>query len=136
MKKIISCEFKYRDVVVPEGIPAIIPIVSVHKDLKDRENINFPLYEPRLSEVNVGINNLLNAIQQGVFTESTKARQEKPENNRDELENRIALVKLAKPEVSVEFMTFWLHRFRLFVVCFCALMEFLIQVFAEFFNIV
>lgn len=91
---------------------AIEAIVSMLMDLQDRENINLPLYEQQLSEVNVGINNLLNAIQQGILTKSTKARLEELENNRDELENKIALEKLAKPKVSAEFMTFWLHRFR------------------------
>ena len=41
-----------------------------------------------------------------------KARLEELENRRDELENRLACEKLAKPKVSAEFMTFWLHRFR------------------------
>ena len=31
---------------------------------------------------------------------------------KEELETRIACEKLAKPKVSAEFMTFWLHRFR------------------------
>ena len=31
---------------------------------------------------------------------------------KEELESRIACEKLAKPKVSAEFMTFWLHRFR------------------------
>ena len=91
---------------------AIEAIVSMLMDLQERENINLPLYEQQLSEVNVGINNLLNAIQQGILTKSTKARLEELENSRDELENKIALEKLAKPKVSAEFMTFWLHRFR------------------------
>ena len=39
-------------------------------------------------------------------------RLEELENRRDELENRLACEKLAKPKVSAEFMTFWLHRFR------------------------
>ena len=55
---------------------------------------------------------MLNAIQQGILTRSTKARLEELENRRDELENRLACEKLAKPKVSAEFMTFWLHRFR------------------------
>ena len=90
---------------------AIEAIVSMLMDLQDRENINLPLYEQQLSEVNVDINNLINAIQQGILTKSTKARLEELENSRDELENKIALEKLAKPKVSSEFMTFWLHRF-------------------------
>ena len=51
-------------------------------------------------------------IQQGILTRSTKERLEELENRRDELENRLACEKLAKPKVSAEFMTFWLHRFR------------------------
>lgn len=31
---------------------------------------------------------------------------------KEELETKIAREKLAKPKVSAEFMTFWLHRFR------------------------
>ena len=34
------------------------------------------------------------------------------EPTKEELETRIACEKLAKPKVSAEFMTFWLHRFR------------------------
>ena len=51
-------------------------------------------------------------IQQGILTRSTKERLEELENRRDELENRLACEKLAKPKVSAEFITFWLHRFR------------------------
>ena len=31
---------------------------------------------------------------------------------KEELENRISLEKLEKPQISEEFMRFWLHRFR------------------------
>ena len=60
----------------------------------------------------IGMEIYNNAIQQGILTRSTKARLEELENRRDELENRLACEKLAKPKVSAEFMTFWLHRFR------------------------
>ena len=91
---------------------AIEAIVSMLMDLQDRENVNVPLYEQQLREAETAISNLLNAIQQGVLTRSTKERLEELENRRDELENRLACEKLAKPKVSAEFMTFWLHRFR------------------------
>ena len=91
---------------------AIEAIVSMLMDLQDRENVNVPLYEQQLREADTAISNLLNAIQQGILTRSTKARLEELENRRDELENRLACEKLAKPKVSAEFMTFWLHRFR------------------------
>ncbi len=34
------------------------------------------------------------------------------ETAKEELETKIACEKLAKPKISAEFMTFWLHRFR------------------------
>ena len=91
---------------------AIEAIVSMLMDLQDRDNVNVPLYEQQLHETETAINNLLNAIQQGILTRSTKERLEELENRRDELENRLACEKLAKPKVSAEFMTFWLRRFR------------------------
>ena len=54
----------------------------------------------------------MNAIQQGILTKSTKSRLEELEATKEELETKIACEKLAKPKVSAEFMTFWLHRFR------------------------
>ena len=91
---------------------AIEAIVSMLMDLQDRDNVNVPLYEQQLREADTAISNLLNAIQQGILTRSTKERLEELENRRDELENRLACEKLAKPKVSAEFMTFWPHRFR------------------------
>ena len=81
-------------------------------DLQERDNVNVPLYEQLLRETETAINNLLNAIQQGILTRSTKERLEELETRRDDLETKLACEKLAKPKVSAEFMTFWLHRFR------------------------
>ena len=87
-------------------------IVSMLMDLQDRENVNLPLYEQQLREVDRTIENLLNAIQQGILTKSTKARLEELEATKENLETRIACEKLAKPRISAEFITFWLQRFR------------------------
>ena len=91
---------------------AIEAIVAMLMDLQDRDNINLPMYEQQLREAESGIRNILNAIQEGIFTKSTKARLEELEATKEELETRIAAEKLAKQRVSAEFMTFWLHRFR------------------------
>ena len=80
--------------------------------LQDQENVNIPLYERELRETKISIQNMLNAIQQGILTRSTKERLEELEATRDDLENKIACEKLAKPRISEEFLTFWLHRFR------------------------
>ena len=91
---------------------AIEAIVSLLMSIQDQENVNLPLYERELRETNIGIQNLLNAIQQGILTRSTKERLEQLEAARDDLEQKIASEKLAKPRISAEFITFWLHRFR------------------------
>ena len=107
-----------EDLVVSETMKMVMDdksieaIVSMLMDLQDRENVNLPLYEQQLKEAELGINNLLNAIQQGILTKSTKGRLEELEAVKEELETKIACEKLAKPKVSAEFMTFWLHRFR------------------------
>ena len=89
-----------------------LPIVSMLMELQDRENVNLPLYEQQLREADIAIQNLLNAIQQGILTKSTKGRLEVLEAAKEELKIRIACEKLAKPKVSAEFMTFWLRRFH------------------------
>ena len=91
---------------------AIEAIVAMLMDLQNQENVNLPLYERQLKETEQGIQNLLNAIQQGILTKSTKGRLEELEAAKEELETKIACEKLAKPKISAEFMTFWLHRFR------------------------
>ena len=91
---------------------AIEAIVAMVMDLQDRENTSLPLYEHQLQEAQRGIDNLLNAIQQGILTKSTKTRLEELEAAKEDLEIKIANEKIAKPRISPEFVTFWLHKFR------------------------
>ena len=92
---------------------AIEAIVSMLMELQEQDNTNIPLYERQLQETNTKIRNLINAIQQGVLTKSTKESLEELEAAKEELETRLANEQLSKPpKVSAEFMTFWLHRFR------------------------
>ena len=91
---------------------AIEAIVSMVMDLQDRENTSLPLYEQQLREAETGIQNLLNAIQQGILTKSTKSQLEELEATKEDLEIKIANEKIAKPRISPEFVTFWLHKFR------------------------
>ena len=80
--------------------------------IQDQENTTLPLLEKRLKQTETGINNLLNAVQNGLFTPSTKERLESLEAEKAELEIQIEKERLVKPKISAEFMTFWLHRFR------------------------
>ena len=91
---------------------AIEAIISMVISLQEQENTTLPILERQLQETNTAINNLLNAIQQGILTKSTKSRLEELEAARDELETRISLEKMAKPRVSEEQVKFWLQRFQ------------------------
>ena len=79
---------------------------------KERENINLPLYEQQLRDVERNINNLLDAIQQGIFTKSTKDRLDELEAAKADLEIRIANEKIAKPKLAEEHIKHFLYRFR------------------------
>ena len=87
-------------------------IVSALMILQDEENVNLPLYEKQLRETKTAIDNLLNAIQQGLLTRSTKERLDALEAAQDELENKIACEKLAKPRITEEQLRFFLEKFR------------------------
>ena len=91
---------------------AMESIIAKVMELQDKENTNIPLYEKQLRDVESGIQNMLNAIQAGILTSSTKERLEQLEETKRELEARIAEEKLAKPKVTEEFIRFWLLRFR------------------------
>ena len=91
---------------------AMESIIAKVMELQDRENTNLPLYEKQLRDAESGIQNMLNAIQAGILTSSTKERLEQLEETKRELEARIAEEKLAKPKIKEEFIRFWLLRFR------------------------
>lgn len=91
---------------------AIESIVSMLMRIQDQESSALPLYEKRLKQTETSINNLLAAVEQGLFTTSTKERLEKLEAEKEDLQLLIEKEKLGKPKISAEFMTFWLQRFR------------------------
>ena len=91
---------------------AMESIIAKVMELQNKENTNIPLYEKQLRNAESGIQNMLNAIQAGILTSSTKERLEQLEETKRELEARIAEEKLAKPKVTEEFIRFWLLRFR------------------------
>ena len=91
---------------------AMESIIAKVMELQNKENTNIPLYVKQLRDAESGIQNMLNAIQAGILTSSTKERLEQLEEAKRELEVRIAEEKLAKPKVTEEFIRFWLLRFR------------------------
>ena len=63
-------------------------IIAKVMELQNKENTNIPLYEKQLRDAESGIQNMLNAIQAGILTSSTKERLEQLEETKRELEAR------------------------------------------------
>ena len=116
-KKTVRKEW-LEDLVIAETMKliqddaVIDAIVAEVMELQDQENTTLPLLEKQMREVENGIENMLNAIQAGVLTNSTKSRLEKLEVQQKELEVRIAEEKIARPRLSENQVRFWLTRFR------------------------
>lgn len=116
-KKTVRKEW-LEDLVIAETMKliqddaVINAIVAEVLELQEQENTTLPLLEKQMKEVENSIENMLNAIQAGVLTSSTKARLEKLEEQQKELEVRIAEEKIAKPRLSENQIRFWLTRLR------------------------
>ena len=77
-----------------------------------QESTLLPQLRKQLKDCEKGIDNLLNAIQMGIFTPSTKERLESLEQQKEELQIRIAQEEIIKPPIDKDKILFWLHRFR------------------------
>jgi len=87
-------------------------IVFAAMELQGKENTGVPLLETKVKELDEAIENILNAIQQGIFTKSTKERIEKLEAEKEEFEIRLNNEKMERPLIPEEFIYRWLRRFR------------------------
>ena len=89
-------------------------IVQLVMDFQNQENTAIPLLEKQLREVDRKLDNLMKAIEEGLFTRTTKERLDALEAQKDELTAKIADEKLRKPSFNADFIRFWLMKFRKF----------------------
>lgn len=87
-------------------------IAGMVLEVQARENTSLPVLKEQLVQAEQGIQNMLNAIQQGIFTPSTKQRLEELEETKERLTVSILQEELQKPRLSKEQILFFLHRFR------------------------
>ena len=87
-------------------------IVDTALELQSRESSSLSLLMQQLEETTKAINNMLNAIQQGVLTSSTKQRLDELEETKSKLEINILQEQMQKPLLTREQLTFWICRFR------------------------
>ena len=76
------------------------------------ENNALPLLRKQYAQVQKSIDNLLNAMEQGIITASTKERMEALEQQKSELSVQILREEAAKPALTKKEILFWFHRFR------------------------
>ena len=80
--------------------------------LQTQENITLPMLKKQLAETERGIENMLNAIQQGILNQSTKKRLDDLEEAKSDIEVKILQEEINKPLLSRDQILFWLHKFR------------------------
>ncbi len=81
-------------------------------ELQKKENTVLPMPRGQLKKTEKGIINMLNAIQQGVLTPSTKERLEKLENTKEELKISIIQEQMQEPMLTKDQIVFWISSFK------------------------
>ena len=81
-------------------------------DKLGKENTTLPILRNQLSEIQKGIDNIVNAIQAGIFTSSTKQRLEELEKEKSELSVQILKEEIFTPSLTKEQIIFYLCKFR------------------------
>ena len=92
-----------------EKINRLIDAILV---MQEQEDITTPALRSQLAETESSIGNILKAIEQGIFTPSTKQRLDKLEARKEEILVNIQTAELQKPKLTREQMTAWFEQFR------------------------
>ncbi|MCH5210024.1 MAG: recombinase family protein [Oscillospiraceae bacterium] len=81
-------------------------------NLQFKENTILKALRKSLSDLEASINNMLDAIQMGVVTSSTKQRLEELERRKSDIEVSIMNEEIEHPALSKENIIFWISRFK------------------------
>lgn len=99
-----------KEVLLQDDV--IEDIANIVLRVASTENTSVTLLKQQLSEIERAIANLMNAIEQGIITTTTKQRMIELENTKEELELKIIKEELKRPPLTKEGLIFWLQRFR------------------------
>ena len=123
-KRIKDCKKKS---IKKEWIEKAVVVLTVNRVLKDdeisrisdsiialqeSEDTTIPALKKQLADTERGIENMLNAIQQGILTSSTKERLETLERQKENLQTAIAQAELQKPKYTKEQIVSWINQFK------------------------
>ena len=87
-------------------------IAKVLMDLQQRDDTALPLLRRELTEVEKGLKNMADAIQQGIITSTTKQRLERLEVQKSDIEIKILQTELQATILTKEQIIFWITRFK------------------------
>ncbi len=87
-------------------------VIDLVMEVQKQDNTAIPLLDKSLKDVEKSIKNIVTAIEQGIFTTSTKTRLEELENQKHDLKIQIAKEKLTYTPLTRKELLFWFHRFR------------------------
>lgn len=77
-------------------------LIDALLEFQESENTDLKLLQQRLSKTNKKIDNMLNAIEQGIITDSTKQRLQELESKKKDIEVQIAQEEISKPKYTRE----------------------------------
>ena len=98
------------DVIHREGVIDMVSECAAR--IQKQESTTLPILYDQLKEINKGIENMVNAIQMGIITPSTKERLDSLEADKVKVERAIATEKLEHPEIPKEYFVDWLKRLQ------------------------
>lgn len=97
--------------VVMDG-PLMGRITNRLLSLQGEESFDLKLLQQQLKEVEQGIENMVNAIQAGIITASTKQRLAELEEQKEQLEQQILRERIKNPALTREQISFFLEQYK------------------------
>ena len=102
-------EYTMKQVLADDMVERMADAVM---ELQKGENTVLPALRKQLKDTQKGIDNLVDAIQQGIITPSTKQRLDELEAAKENLKISIVQEEMQKPLLTREQVVFWISRFK------------------------
>ena len=87
-------------------------LIDLVMEAQQKENTRLPVLKDQLRDTEKRLANLLEAIEQGILTPTTKQRLDELEARKEALNTSILEEELKKPVLTREWIRFWLEKFR------------------------
>ena len=87
-------------------------LIDLVMEAQQQENTRLPVLKEQLRDMEKRLANLLEAIEQGILTPTTKQRLDELEARKEALNTSILEEELKKPVLTREWIRFWLEKFR------------------------